>query len=371
MISINKICIIGAGNVGVAAAVDIYNATQKEVILHTSKANSLNSSFTKIDTDNNIIRKANIQVTDNYDISMNNTDLVIITVPTFVMKPVIENISKYNPKIVLFIPGFGSKEFFCQKLINKGCIIAGLSRSPYICRLQDPQTVKASKKKELQVATVNKCDDIDLILSELFEIPVIKYPNYLVVSFTPSNPILHTARLYSMFKDSDFSTKFPNMIKFYGEWTNFSSEILIKMDEELNQIIKKLSNIDLSMHVNLRDYYESQTIEEMTKKITTIKSWHNIDSPMIQKDDYYLIDKNSRYFMEDFTFGLCNLKGFAKIVDVNTPTMDIVLKWYQRISKIELFNKDNEFKGTGLANSGIPQIFGINTIEDIEKFYNN
>ena len=92
---------------------------------------------------------------------------------------------------------------------------------------------------------------------------------------------------------------------------------------------------------------------------------------MIKKDDYYLIDKNSRYFIEDFTFGLCNLKAFAEIVGIETPTMDIVLKWYQKISKIELFNKDNEFKGTGLENSGIPQNFGINTIEDIEKFYNN
>lgn len=369
MIEINKICIVGAGNVGVATAVDINNATHKEVILHTSKAKNLGEEFEKFDTDTNEVKKAHIKVTDNYDVSMNNTDLVIITVPTFVIKSVIDSISNYNPKIILFIPGFGGKEFFCKNLIEKGCICAGLNRSPYICRLQNSQIVAASKKKELYVATVNKCDEIDKILSELFGIPVIKYPNYLVVTFTPSNPILHTARLYSMFKDYDFTSRLPRMIKFYGEWTDLSSEILIKMDEELNQIIKKLPTVDLSMHVNLRDYYESQTIEAMTKKITTIKSWHNIDSPMIKVGEFYRIDKNSRYFIEDFTYGLCILKGFAELLRVDTPTMNEVLRWYQKISEIEIFNSKGDFKGSGLKNSGIPQNFGLFSVKDIECFY--
>lgn len=369
MIGINKICVVGAGNVGVATAVDIVNATHKEVVLHTSKAAGLANSFIKIDSDSHETRTADITVTSDYEISLKNADLVIITVPTFVIQSIIENISIYNPKIVLFVPGFGSKEFFCKKLIEKGCAIAGLSRSPYICRLDNPQKVIASKKKELQVATVNKCDEIDSILSELFEIPVKKYPNYLAIAFTPSNPILHTARLYSMFKDCTFSTKLPRMIKFYGEWTDFSSETLIKMDDELNRIIKKLPNIDLSCHVNLRDYYESRTAEEMTKKIASIQSWHNIDSPMIKESNYYLIDRTSRYFIEDFNYGLCNLKGFAEIVGVETPTMDTVLEWYQKISGIELFDAEKEFKGAGLCKSGIPQNFGISTINDIERFY--
>lgn len=219
------------------------------------------------------------------------------------------------------------------------------------------------------MATVNKCDEIDSILSELFEIPIKKYPNYLAVAFTPSNPILHTARLYSMFKDCTLLTKLPRMIKFYSEWTDFSSEILIKMDDELNRIIKKLPNIDLSCHVNLRDYYESQSAEEMTKKITAIQSWHNIDAPIVKENNCYLIDRTSRYFIEDFNYGLCNLKGFAEIVEVETPTMDAVLEWYQKISGIEFFDAEKKFKGAGLCKSGVPQNFGISTIDDIERFY--
>lgn len=119
MIDINKICVVGAGNVGVATAVDIVNATHKEVVLHTSKAIGLANDFIKVDSDSHETRMANITVTSDYEISLKNTDLVIITVPTFVIQPIIENISRYTPKIILFIPGFGGKEFFCKNLIEK------------------------------------------------------------------------------------------------------------------------------------------------------------------------------------------------------------------------------------------------------------
>ena len=106
--------------------------------------------------------------------------------------------------------------------------------------------------------------------------PLKQYKNYLVVTFTPSNPILHTARLYSLFKDSTFETPFSKMIKFYGDWNDFASETLLKMDTELTKICEKLENFDLTEHVPLNDYYESKTVKELTKKITTIKNWHDL-----------------------------------------------------------------------------------------------
>lgn len=369
MIEINNICIIGAGNVGVTLAVDIANATNKNIILHTSKASSLDTFFSKTDTDTGITTNAKINVTNNYEKSLQNADLVIITVPTFLTKTVIEKVSCYEPKMVLFVPGFGGKEFYCKKLIEKNCIIAGLARSPYVCRLTDFQHVNASKKKELHFAILNSKENYEKLLSEIFSMTLKQYKNYLVVTFTPSNPILHTARLYSLFKDSTFETPFSKIIKFYGEWNNFASEILFKMDSELSKICEKLKKIDLSEHVPLDAYYESKTIKELTKKITTIKSWHDLDSPMIKKDDYFYADKNSRYFTEDFSFGLCVLKGFAILLDVKTPQMDEVLKWYQVISGFEFFDKNGNFEGSDLENTSIPQNFGIKNKEDIEKFY--
>ncbi|MDE6245479.1 MAG: hypothetical protein K2M50_07470 [Treponemataceae bacterium] len=75
------------------------------------------------------------------------------------------------------------------------------------------------------------------------------------------------------------------MIKFYDEWADFSFLVFIKMNDERNQVIKTLSNIDLPCHVNLCDYYETQAAKEMTKKITVIQPWHNLDSLMIKENN--------------------------------------------------------------------------------------
>ena len=273
--------------------------------------------------------------------------------------------------MILFLPGYGGKEFFCQKLKKKGCIIAGLDRSPYVARLSDKNTVKASSKKGIRLATLNKSVPIDLCLfiEKLFNIPCTPLKNYLTVTFTPSNPILHTSRLYSLFKDSNVEMKFQRMVKFYAEWNDFSSEILFNMDNELLNICKSLSEIDLSGVIPNSIHYESSTPELLTKKIKSINSLANIDSPMKLKDEYYIIDLESRYFQEDFKYGLALLKSFALITNVNTPYFDKVLKWYSQLSGEQLYSNNGEFNYSVIKSC--PQNFNITTINDVINFYRN
>lgn len=337
MIDVKNICILGAGNVGIASAVDL-SLRNYNVTLLTSKADKLEKDFTKIDIDTNQKSTAtNINVTNNYDKALNNCDLCIITVPSFMIEDTIARIKDFFPKIILFTPGYGDKHKYCNKLIKKGCIITGFDRSPYICRLIDANTVNASKKSQIRVGAVNysKITEIAELYSNMFDFKVIALPNYLTVNFTPSNPILHTSRLYSMFKDYNKEHKFDHMIKFYAEWTDDSSEVMLAMDNELQEICRAIENkdkIDLSMVVPLTVHYESPTVKLMTNKITSIKSFKNIDAPMIKTaEGCYLVDWNSRYFKEDFPFGLAILKKYAQQYKVNTPFMDKVLNWFYSI----------------------------------------
>ena len=50
------------------------------------------------------------------------------------------------------------------------------------------------------------------------------------------------------------------------------------------------------------------------------------------KGAQYFIDLESRYFQEDFLFGLCIFKAYAQITGVETPVMDKVLSWHQNLS---------------------------------------
>lgn len=333
MLDINNVCVVGGGNTGVALVVDI--SQRKNVTLLTSKAGYMQSVLEKLDTDTNEIQYGrNIKVTASFQEAYKNADMIVVTLPSFCIKKFAEEINGYNPKIILFIPGFGGKEFYMQDMKKKGCIIAGFDRSLYICRLETPVKVKASKKKSIRLACLGS-ENVEIISEEVGKIMAVNcepLKNYLTVTFTPSNPILHTARLYSMFREADFTTKFPRMIKFYAEWTNESSDLLLNMDNELHKICNAITDFDLSGVIPLSIYYESDTVEKMTKKITTIKSWHEMNSPMVEIDGLFYIDSKSRYFKEDFPYGLFILLEFARIYSVDVPYMTKVYQWYRRIS---------------------------------------
>ena len=48
-------------------------------------------------------------------------------------------------------------------------------------------------------------------------------------------------------------------------------------------------------------------------------------------DGKYMIDFKFRYMQEDLPFGLVVMKGIASIAGVETPTMDKVIMWAQKV----------------------------------------
>lgn len=365
-----NICIIGAGNIGIACAVELSLNTDYSVFLLTKKAKLLPNHFKMINTDSTLEMESNyISVTDDNKVALKNADVVIVTLPSFLIESIINDILPFNPKIVYYFPGYGSKELFSFPLLKKGIIIAGLERVPYIARLHDVATVYVSKKKELSCASLKKekTEYACSLIEEFFNIPCKRISNYLTISFTPSNPILHTARLYSMFKNYNFDSLIKKQIKFYADWTDYSSEILIGMDKELKNICDTFYELDLSQFRTIREHYESPDIKSMTNKISNIPAFQNIYSPLVEFENGYKIDSTSRYFLEDFPFGLCNLKGYADLIKINTPFMNQVIKWYEKIIHINFLDINNSI----LINdkTGIPQRFNMKNKSDIINFY--
>ena len=175
-----------------------------------------------------------------------------------------------------------------------------------------------------------------------------------------------------MFEKCNFETVLPNQIKFYGEWNNYSSENLICMDKELDNIVSTIQGVDVSQYKSICEHYESFDIEAMTKKITSIKAFKDILSPLIMTEDkMYKIDSKSRYFEEDFLFGLLILKSFAEILNVDTPYMNKVLNWYGQLTTLQILDCDNRLIIDNLQKYPILQNFNIQNIKNIQKFYND
>lgn len=164
-------------------------------------------------------------------------------------------------------------------------------------------------------------------MSSIFDMPCKSLPNYLSVTLTPSNPIFHTSRLYSIFKDWHEGITYPRNILFHEEWNNEASEIMIACDNELQSLCNKIP-LDLSSVESLQDYYESHFPREMTNKIRSIKAFKGLKSPMIEIENRWIPDWNSRYFIADFNYGLKVIKDISDLFAVPTPTIYMLWQWY-------------------------------------------
>ena len=364
-----NVCVIGGGNVGTAIAA-YFSQNKHNTTIYSSRHTKFGNQIEAIDRETGASFVATISATNNLEVALNDADLVCITFPSFMLKEIFEKIGAFlkPTAIVGVIPGTGGVEFL--KNIIDGHIIFGMDRVPCISRLKEyGKSVYHSKKAATRIATIpsNQAEKICTLLSEGLGLECMPLANYLSVTFTPSNPILHTARTYTMFKDYNESVLYDRNFLFYKEWTDDASEVLLAMDDELQQICAALPEIDLSGVINLTTHYEAKTITELTAKLMSIASLAQITSPMKRVDGGYIPDFSSRYFIEDVPYGLAILKGFAQIADIKTPYMDRVLNWNGEKMGEKYLDKEGNLLEDN--NAFTPQKFGIKTLQDVYNFY--
>lgn len=360
-VSVINITIVGMGNIGTQFAV--HCAEKKHnVTVYGSKPEKISSHLTIIDENGSVIHSGDIvSSTRNEKTAFENADVIFITVPAYCMKNIAEKILPYAKKglKIGLIPGTGGGECAFSQCMKHGTVIFGLQRVPSVARLvKYGETVRAvGYRKTLYTAALPSsyskwCSEL---VSELFDIPCIDMPNYLNVTLTPSNPILHTTRLRCIFKDYQNGKLYDNVPLFYEDWNNESSDLLIKCDNEVQEICSKLKEFDLRYVKSLKDHYESYTAEEMTEKISGIKGFKKIETPTVKVDGKYKPDLNSRYFTSDFKYGLSILVQIADFVGCKAPAMRDTLLWYEKIEQNQKQFCYNDYN--------------INSISDFINFY--
>lgn len=368
-----KVAVIGGGNVGTAIAAEIALRENHQVFLHTSKPHDWDKKIITIDRTRNVTFKSSLtQVTDSFEETVSGADVVLITHPSFMMGNTFSCILPHlkEGSIVGVVPGTGGVEFYGSDIINKGYVLFGLDRVPCIARIKEHgKSVFADKKKCVRAAAINAKDTsrVCSVVKSLLDIDCIELKNYLTVSLTPSNPLLHTARLYTMLKTYPENCSFAYNVPFYGEWDMDASELLLACDEELRSLCNLISAEDLDGVIPLKIHYESEDATALTEKIRSITSLKSITSPMRLSDGHYLPDLDSRYFTEDIPYGLCIIKGLALIFNFSTPRIDMILRWYEKISTKQYF-ADNEL-GSDARSCAAPQNFGFNTPSQIYGLY--
>lgn len=331
-----RITIIGAGNIGTAMAVELA-AKGHAVVVYSSKPNLWDKTLYEYDVEDKLLVSGKIiKATSNLKDAVFDAEILLITVPSFMFCPLGQELKPLikSEQIVGVVPGSGGAEFAFADLIQMGCTFFGLQRAHCIARLKEygRSVHMLGKKSQLFVGAIpsNKSQLIARLLESLFDIPCVATKNYLSVTLTPSNPILHTSRLYSLFRDYHEGVIYPHNCLFYGEWTDEASDMLIRCDAE-EQLLCNAIPLDLSDVVSLQKYYESSTPEAMTTKIRSIKAFDGLGSPMVNVGNGWIPDWTSRYFIADFPFGLKIIKDMAELFDISTPNIDLIWNWYSAV----------------------------------------
>lgn len=270
---------------------------------------------------------------------VSDADVVLFCYPGFMIASALESIKPYLKESAFVGSVFSSTGFFfeAKKILPPSQPLWGFQRVPFISRVKEygHSANLLGYKPCYHIAVENVSDELkndfaDLI-ADWFERPVHLLKNYYEASLTNSNPLLHTSRLYTMFGAENEGRVYPDMVNFYEEWTVEAADVLIKMDTEFFNLLKVLP-VTPGYLPPILEYYESHDAESLARKLSSIQGFKGITSPMIQTAEGWVPDFRSRYFTEDFPYGLKYIWQLAHDHDIPCPNIDRVYAW--GISKI-------------------------------------
>lgn len=335
-----KVTVIGGGNVGTLMAAEIAHRGH-EVTLYTSKPGRWKNEIKVYNAEDALLRTGVVaKITDSMGEALEAAEYVFVTMPAHLFRKLGERMLPFVRKgqYIGIVPGSGGAEFAFRILVERGCILFGLQRVHSIARLKEygDSVYELGRKASVKIGAVPayQATGICKSVENMLDMPCEVLDHYLSVTLTPSNSILHTTRLYAMFRDYRPGSIYPENILFYEEWSELSSEMLIACDRELQELCRVIP-LELSSVMSLCDYYESHTVHAMTEKIRSIQAFRGLTSPMLEIDGGWIPDWNSRYFMADFSYGLKIIIDIAKLFAVPTPNMDLIWNWYENTAPKE------------------------------------
>lgn len=326
------ICICGGGNLG--QVISGYIAATKDVKVNvlTRRPERWKREITVRLPDGVALKGQLNKVTDNPEVALHNIGIVLLCLPGNANRDELQRIKPFISNTCYVGSVFCSSGFFFDAfdILGNKQPLWGFQRVPFTARLIEygVEAELKSFKQQYFIAVENTSlkEEFREVVEVFFDRPTTLLTNYYEATFTNSNPLFHTARLYQMFKDWRPGVYYPHCIGFHDDWDDDTSETYIKMDEDLMSLLDVLP-VRKGFLPTVLDYYESSDAASLTRKIKSIYAHKGYGSPMIKMADGWVPDITSRYFQEDFCLSLKYIHQKAHELGVVIPTIDTVFNW--------------------------------------------
>lgn len=325
-------CICGGGSLGHVIAGYLGANADVRVSMLTQRPQLWKNDIEVHTPEQTIIHGHIHTISSNPEDVIPQANIILLCLPGFAIKQQLQLIKPYVKSTTFVGSVFSSTGFFfnAMEILNEDVPLWGFQRVPFICRTreygQSANLLGYKSNLNIAVERTDEKEDFRLLIEKLFNTPVSLLNNFYEATLTNSNPLLHTSRLYTMFGASNEGRTFPRMILFYEEWTEEAAQLLIDMDEEFFRLLEVLP-VKPNYLPRILEYYESHDARSLAQKLSSIQGFKGITSPMKQTAQGWIPNFASRYFTEDFPYGLHFIWQLAKEKGIPTPKIDMVYQW--------------------------------------------
>merc|ERR1712232_256482 len=309
--------------------------------------------------------------------SVPQADFIIVALPSFAIKNVLTNIKDHLKQgaTVYIMPGQGGVDYVAKEVVGDMCragkiTVAGIIPMPLNCRIDEfgkrVQLAALKYSYDLAAIPAKEATKAAKALSGLLAgRPVNPIGNYVGIALHASNPNIHPGRLYGLFSDYTEGKIYPENPLFYETWDDKSSEWCQKISDERlliwKTICEKVPGTGEPGQVpHLKPYIEAiygpQIHDTSTMACVFNKNdgYKGFRCPMKEEGGGWVPDFANRYFTEDIPEGFCMYKGIADLAGVETPTIDLILGFFQALMGKESL-KDGKLAGKDVGETKSPQ----------------
>lgn len=330
-----RICICGGGNLGHVAAGFIASQGVDEVSVLTRRPACWPGVLT-IDTPDGGTKTGRLARVSSCPADVvPGCDAVMLCLPGWSIGAVLDEIRPLlSPGMavgsVVSSTGF---YFEARRRLPEGTPLFGFQRVPFIARTTEygRRASLLGYKKQLRLGTehIANPETFRQDMERMLATPVTLAANMYEVSLTNSNPLLHPSRLYSLWKDWHDGMVYGRVPMFYEEWDEPAADLYIRMDGEFQAILGALP-VSRGCIPTVLEYYESRDAASLAAKLRSITAFKGIPAPMTDTGEGYVPDFRSRYFTEDFPYGLAIIRRLAMEKGTPVPVIDKVYEWGSR-----------------------------------------
>lgn len=328
-----RVCICGGGNIGHVAAGFIATRPNFDVSVLTRHPERWSNKLTIDQPDGGTFDAALLQISSDPKEVVADADIILLCLPGYSIRETLLRIKDAVRPGTAVGSVVSSTGFFFEamEVMSETVPLFGLQRVPFIARTREygHQASLLGYKSQLHVAIerTERKEPLRQAIEQMFNTPTTLMRNLYEVSLSNSNPLLHPARLYDLWHNWQEGDTYTRVPFFYEEWTEQAAELYIAMDEELQTLLKTLPVTPGSITTVL-DYYEQTDAASLAAKLRSIEAFKGILAPMKPTvDGLYLPDFHSRYFTEDFPYGLAIVRRLMHEKNISSPTIDRIYEW--------------------------------------------